>query len=178
MNLRRFLLLLVAPLLLAASQRELGLDEVADLSTEVVVGRVVASESRWQGRLIVTVTTVDVLESLKGAPGGPRVEVTQLGGRAPHPRTGVVMDMSASTFAALDTGQEVVLFLHRGKGGLRQLVGGPQGRLVVRENPKTRVREIPVGAKQLNVAGDAVEVGPMTLDTLRERVRSRAGRTP
>ena len=86
--------------------------------------------------------------------------------------------MSASTFAALDPGQEVVLFLHRGRGGLRQLVGGPQGRLLVRENPQTRIREIPVGAKELSVAGDAVQVTPMTLETLRRRVLARPGRTP
>lgn len=183
MRFRRALLLALLPFLLAATQRELTLDELVDQSTDIVVGRVVANEARWQGKLIFTVTTVEVDEALKGAAGTPRVQVTQLGGTASHPRTGLAMTMSASTFAPLESGQHVLLFLHRGRTGARGLVGAQQGRMLVRENPATRQREIPVGAKRLEVrrggvGPDEVEVRVMTLDAMRARIRARVEGKP
>lgn len=183
MRIRRALLLVFLPFVLAATQRELAVEELVDLSSDIVVGRVVGNEVLWQGKLIFTVTTVEVEEALKGAGGSPRVEVTQLGGTAPHPRTGLPMTMSASTFAPLETGQEVLLFLHRGRTGARGLVGAQQGRMLVRENPATGRREIPVGEKRLDVhraAGvpDEVAVRVMTLDAMRERIRARVGGKP
>ena len=167
----------------AATQRELALDELVDQSSEIVVGRVVGNEARWQGKLIFTVTTVQVEESLKGGAGSPRIEVTQVGGTAVHPRTGLAMTMSASTFAPLDAGQQVLLFLHRGKGGARGLVGAQQGRLLVRENPATREREIPVAGKRLEVrrgpaGSDEIQVRTMTLDAMRARIRARVEGKP
>lgn len=183
MRFRRALMIAILPLLLGATQRELTLGELVDQSSDVVVGRVVANEARWQGKLIFTVTTVEVDEALKGAAGQPRVQVTQLGGTASHPRTGLVMTMSASSFAPLEPGQQVLLFLHRARTGARGLVGAQQGRWLVRENPATGRREIPVGAKRLEVrrgvaGSDEVEVRVMTLDAVRERIRARVEGKP
>jgi hypothetical protein len=180
---RRALLLVFLPVLMAATQRELALEELVDLSSEIVVGRVVGNEARWEGKLIFTVTTVEVEEALKGAGGSPRVEVTQLGGTASHPRTGLAMTMSASTFAPLESGQQVLLFLHRGRTGARGLVGAQQGRMLVRENPATKQREIPVGSKRLDVhrapgGADEVAVRAMTLDAMRARIRARVEGKP
>jgi hypothetical protein len=165
----------------AQSPRPLALDEMVDLADEIVVGHVVGSEAHWQGKLIVTVTAVDVEESLKGAPGG-RVEVTQLGGTAVHPTLGVPITMTASSFAPLGTGEHVLLFVDRHRSGIRQLVGGPQGKLTLRDaTAATAPPAVAVGPKALAVTRDhgaaALAPTPMTLDAIRRRIQERLGRT-
>lgn len=158
-----------------ASQRELGFEEMVGLAEDIVVGRVVSSEARWQGKLIVTVSTVDVSESLKGPPRR-QIEITQLGGTAVHPVIGAPVTMTASDQVALPSGETVLLFVSTAKTGVRQLVGGAQGKFVVREEPTTGHRNVAVGPKQLKVmrAGDQhlVAAEAMSLDTMRERIRS------
>jgi hypothetical protein len=164
----------------AQSPRPLALEEMVDLADEIVVGHVVGSEAHWQGKLIVTVTAVDVEESLKGAPGG-RVEVTQLGGTAVHPTLGVPITMTASSFAPLGTGEHVLLFVDRHRSGIRQLVGGPQGKLTVRDATPAAPPAVVVGPKALAVTRDhggaALAPAPMTLDAIRRRIQERLGRT-
>ena len=159
----------------AASQQPLALNEMVDLSDEIVVGKVISETSRWEGRLIVTVATVAVEETIKGT-GAPMLEITQLGGTAVHPQSGLAMTMTASTQVSLKPGEDVLLFVHRTSAGRRQLVGGGQGRLVIRENPATQVREIPVGPKRLDVLRgeerDTLRTAVMTLDAMRERIRA------
>lgn len=163
-----------------ASQRALDVDELTDLSTEVVVGRVVSHATHWEGRLIVTVSTVEVGESIKGrAPS--RIEITQLGGMAVHPETGLAVTMSASHQVSLGIGEEVLLFVHRTDRGLRQIVGAQQGKYVVREDARSGEAQLPVAPKRLVVTRDAegtrVQAEPMSLDTMRERIRTRVERT-
>lgn len=164
----------------SASQRSLRLEELIDLSTEVVVGRVVSNETQWEGRLIVTVSTVEVEESIKGhAPS--RIEITQLGGTAVHPTTGLAVTMSASHQVGLGIGEEVLLFVHRTDRGLRQIVGAQQGKYVVREDARSGEAQLPVAPKRLVVTrepdGTSVRAEPMTLDAMRERIRERVERT-
>jgi len=158
-----------------ASQRELGFEQMVDTAEEIVVGRVVSSEARWQGKLIVTVSTVEVSEALKG-PAHRRIEITQLGGTAVHPVIGTPVTMTASDQVALRSGEDVLLFVSTSKTGVRQLVGGAQGKFVVREEPTTGKSSVPVGPKQLKVVreGDQHRVAAeaTTLDTMRERIRS------
>jgi hypothetical protein len=160
---------------LGASARTLGLDEMIDLSEEIVRGEVTGSSARWQGKLIVTDTTVRVDEAMKGAP--PReITLTQLGGTAVHPRLGAAVRMEASSFTAMAAGEAVVLFVDR-KGAVRRLVGAQQGKLVLREDTAAKKPAVAVGPKRLRVLSEARE-GPigatgMTLDELRARVRTR-----
>jgi hypothetical protein len=168
---------------LAASGRSLGLDEMIDLAEDVVVADVGESTTRWQGRMIVTDTTVHVREALKGAASGD-VTVTQLGGTAVHPRLGVGVTMQASTFTSLAPGESVVLFLDH-RGGRRSLVGAQQGKLLLQEaapvpGGATSPPAVAVGpAKARVLPGEGAAVGPqgMTLDELRTRVRGRTGGT-
>lgn len=161
---------------MAANLQALDLDQLVQLSDEIVVGRVVASETRWQGKVIVTVATIEVEETIKGE-GAARLEITQLGGTAVHARTGLSVTMTASTQVALTPGDDVLLFVSRLPGETRQLVGAQQGRLSIRENPQTRVREIPVGPKRLEVLRgaerDRVATKVLTLEDMRERIRAR-----
>ena len=159
----------------AAAQRALDLEQMVALSEEVVVGTVQSTETHWQGKLIVTVATVEVSEAVKGQPTAI-VEITQLGGSAVHPYTGIPVTMTALTQVALDPGEEVLLFVDRTGTGLRQLVGAQQGKYVIREHPRSREKLIPIGPKRLVVVRDAgrtsVGTDVMTLDVMRERIRS------
>ncbi|MGH7895020.1 MAG: hypothetical protein ACREQL_10140, partial [Candidatus Binatia bacterium] len=123
------LLAILAGAASADSGRALDLDQLIDLSEEIVVGEVVGSTARWQGKLVVTDTVVRVDEAMKGRP--PReVTVTQPGGTAVHPRLGAEVTTQASTFTAFTRGESVVLFVDQ-RAGVRRLVGAQQGKLVV-----------------------------------------------
>jgi hypothetical protein len=158
-----------------ASLRELKLDDMVALSEEIVVGHVVSSEARWHGKLIVTISKIEVSESLKGQ-AGRQIEITQLGGTAVHPVIGAPVTMTASDQVALRSGENVLLFVSKTKSGVRQLVGGAQGKFVVREETATGTTDLPVGPKQLKVVreGDlhVVSAEAMPLGTMRERIRS------
>ena len=95
----------------AAETRPLSLEQMVELSQEIVVGTVVGSETRWEDRLIVTVTTLEIGEAIKGH-GRGRIEITQVGGTAVHPDTGVSITMTASTHVGFQSGEDV-LFVHR-----------------------------------------------------------------
>ena len=163
----------------AASQRTLGLDELITAASEIVVGEVVASEARFEGRLVVTRSTVQVEESLKGAPGA-RLEVTQLGGTAVHPVIGASITMDVSSYTAFRPGEKVVLFVEPRRPEGRQLVGAEQGKLLIREETATGTRNLPVGPKRLRLfrepGRDLVTPEVMTLDDLRARIRERLTR--
>jgi len=161
----------------ADSGRALDLDELIDFAQEVVVGEVVGSTSRWQGRLVITDTVVRVEEGLKGDP--PReVTITQPGGTAVHPRLGAEVTTQASTFTAFVRGESVVLFVDQ-RAGVRRLVGAQQGKLVV-EPPAAhgaQPRSLAVGPKALRVepdmGGGTIGTRGMTIDELRARVATR-----
>jgi hypothetical protein len=166
----------------ADSGRALELDELIDLSTEIVVGEVVGSTSRWQQRMVVTDTVVRVEETMKGAAAG-EVTITQPGGTAVHPRLGASVTTQASTFTAMDAGETVVLFVDR-RAGIRTLVGAQQGKLVVAPLAATHGerRALAVGPKRLQAEPDAprgtIGTRGMTLDELRARVTARKGPVP
>jgi len=159
-----------------ASIRQMTLDEVIDHASEIVVGDVVSSDARWQGRLVVTTSRVRVEESLKGQPAA-EIEVSQLGGTAVHPVLGVPVSMTVSSYVALQPGEKVVLFLEETRPRVRQLVGAQQGKLVLREEPETGARDLPVGPKQLRVfregERETLMRDPMTFEGLRRRIRGR-----
>jgi len=159
----------------ADSGRALGLDELIDLSAEIVVGEVVSSTSRWQGRFVVTDTQVRVEEELKGSP--PReVTITQPGGTAVHPRLGAAVTTQASTFTTFTPGEAVVLFIDRQRNQ-RGLVGAQQGKLTVAPAEAGKARALAIGPKKLRAepgpAHGAIDTRGMTLDELRERVAAR-----
>jgi hypothetical protein len=161
---------------LCASLRPLTLDELVDHSSEIVVGTVTGSEARWQGKLIVTRSTIHVEEPLKGQPSAD-VQVSQLGGTAVHPVIGKPVSMTVSSFVAFQPGEHVVVFLEPAPSGERQVVGAQQGKLVLREGAVPGEASVPVGPKALRVFRDGAHgtVMPeaMTLDALRDRIRAR-----
>ncbi len=171
------LLAMLAGTARADSGRALDLDQLIDLSEEIVVGEVVGSTERWEGKLVVTDTVVRVDEAMKGSPQR-EVTITQPGGTAVHPRLGAEVTTQASTFTAFALGESVVLFVDQ-RAGVRRLVGAQQGKLVV-EPPAahgTQPRGLAVGPKALRVephaGGGTIGTRGMTLDELRARVATR-----
>jgi hypothetical protein len=174
------LLALALPARAEVSGPALTLDDLVDRADEIVVAEVVAAEGRWEGRLVVTDTTVRVQESLKGdAPEA--IRLTQPGGTAVHPRLGVRVTTVASGVATLRPGEALVLFV-RTRNGRRHLVGGAQGKLVLADEPPAATaapaprRSIAVGPKRLAPDGAGnIAVRGMTLDELRARIRAQGG---
>jgi hypothetical protein len=161
---------------LPESQRELVLEDMTDMADEIVVGKVIANESHWQGKLIVTVSTIEVNETVKGQPA-PTVEITQFGGTAVHPKLKAPVHMSASASAVLTPGDQVLLFMRKTKSGTRDLIGGSQGKFSVTVDKKTGDRIIPVGPKELAVlkqdGKQTVTHKHVTLNEMRRRIEDR-----
>lgn len=161
---------------LPESQKELVLEDMTDMADEVVVGKVLANESSWQGRLIVTVSTIEVNETLKGE-ASSTVEITQFGGTAVHPTLKTPVHMSASASAVLTPGEQVLLFVRKTKSGARDLIGGSQGKFSVTVDKNTGDRIIPVGPKELAVlkqeGKQTVARQHVTLDEMRRRIKDR-----
>ncbi len=153
-RLRAVIILILSAILLqsaevrADSQKQMSLHEMTDLADEIVVGKVTESVARWQGKLIVTVSRIQVEESIKGQPGST-MEITQLGGIAVHPQLKAPVHMSASASAVLNPGEEVMLFVRKDKSGVRDLIGGPHGKLSVTVDPDTGDKIIHGGRKEL-----------------------------
>lgn len=159
----------------ATSARELGLDEMVSAADDIVVGEVLSSEARWQGKLIVTDSVVRVDEALKGG-GAATVTVTQLGGTAVHPVIGAPVTMDVSSYVGLQPGERVLLFLEQKRPGMRQIVGAEQGKFVVRDDADTQAAALPVGPKRLRVergpGHDTVLPRSMPLDVMRSRIQA------
>jgi len=165
----------------AAETRALNLEQMVDLSQEIVVGNVVGSATRWEGRLVVTITTIEIDEAIKGQRSG-RIEITQVGGTATHPDTGLSVTMTASTQVGFQSGQDVLLFVARSPEGLRQIVGAQRGMYRVGTDPTTGVRRLIQGPKRLHATpgdrsqGDpadrAIEAEPVTLGEMRKRIHA------
>lgn len=167
-------LLLVPGELWAASQRQFTLETMVTEADDIVLGRVVQTEAHWQGEMIMTTTVIDVEDTLKGRPGS-RIEITQPGGTAMHPKIGAPVTMTVSTHVAFRPDERVLLFLRAEKPGNLQIVGAHQGKFVVREEPATRRDRLATGPKQLEVTreDDHATVTPntMALDDMRRKIR-------
>ncbi len=104
----------------SATLQQLSLDDMIAQSTAIVRGKVSGSYAAARGPLIYTYYTVQVSETLKGAPQ-TSVTVAVPGGTANHLRQTVP---GAPEFHG---GDEFVFFLWTGKSGLTQVIGLTQG---------------------------------------------------
>lgn len=94
------------------------LPELARTSDAVVRGKVVETQSRWTAdrSRIVTDVTIEVAETLKGAPGRT-VTIVQPGGRVGD------IGQKVAGLASFEKGEEVVVFLEK-RGDERFVVNG------------------------------------------------------
>jgi hypothetical protein len=162
----------------ATSVVELSLREIAEASNSIVHGTVVTATSRWNEdrTLIVTDVVVKVQDTLKGDPG-PRVVITQPGGRVGSLR----VDVDGA--AVYRPGDEAILFLHPSPRGGARVVGLFQGRFDVAVDPRSGRKVVrglsaeALGAVLLDKPGveteraAPVQRGPVPLEEFLEGVR-------
>lgn len=114
---------------------KLDVEAMTTMAQEVVVGRVEARQSRWEGGRIVTDVGVRVALPIYGSSAqGERLQFQTLGGR--------VGDLAqvVSGSPSFSVGEEVVLFLARSKADRPlQVVGFSQGRFSLVEGQDGRL---------------------------------------
>ena len=115
----------------ATTVQRLNLDDLVLRSETIIVGRVVDSHSSWtkDGKLILTQTTVEVQERLKG-PVVKSVQVTTIGGQV-----GKTI-LQVSGLPAFTPNETAVIFLERSNGYLTVL-GLNQGKFSIRDGQVT-----------------------------------------
>jgi hypothetical protein len=142
-------------------------------SDAIVVGRVVKTESRWTSdhRRIVTDVTLEVSESLKGAPGST-VVVRQAGGQIGE------IGQRVDGMASFARGEEVLVFLTQRPDQSFLLSGMAQGKYRVEHATNGKVLahpESPGTARFIDPQTQAeIEVKPQTLElpTLKSQIRT------
>lgn len=117
----------------ATTLKRATLQDLISSADHIFVGRVVAAESRWVGKKILTSSSIAVSQVLKGAPG-QSFTLTTLGGRV-----GAIAQTVPSSPQLL-AGQEVLIFAGRA-GGHNLIVYMNQGLFdVVTEGGQRYVR--------------------------------------
>lgn len=122
-------LLLISLQLWSTTVRPLSVEELAGLSSEVVLGRALSAESRWDSehKMIYTYTRFRVEKALKGSPA-QEITVKQMGGSADG------YTLKVSGVKHWSKGESAVLFLQRTATGERRVTGLTQGNFAVRKS--------------------------------------------
>src|SRR5579863_1306799 len=122
--------LLCFPAIRATTLARLSLDQLAAGSDAVARVRCVSAQSRWEYGSIWTITTAEVVETMKG--NLPReIEVRLPGGRVGHLTSSVD---GAPKFGLED---EAVLFLERSRMGGFTVAGWVEGTFRISRDPRT-----------------------------------------
>ncbi len=82
-NLKNYLMLLFVfnTIVYSTEYKKTDLNNLIGNSSLIIEGTVINTESRWLGKKIVTIVTVDISKFYKGRVEGNTIEVTLLGGR-------------------------------------------------------------------------------------------------
>jgi hypothetical protein len=134
----------------ATTVRRLGLAELVQASESIVLGRVEASRSYWQGKQIYTEVTVSVRRSLKGPRTGTLTFV-QFGGRVEKP---VPLEMVLPGAPIHRIGDEAYFFLQAGRPGERVIVGLFRGHVPLHRDEQGEyllfdgARKVPAGFEE------------------------------
>jgi len=129
-----FLLLLAAllflPAIRATTLARLSLDQLAAGSDAVARVRFARTETRWENGSIWTVTTFDVVETLKGQLP-PEIEVRLPGGRVGH------LTATVEGTPKFNPGSEAVVFLQPSRAGGFTVAGWVEGSFRISRDPRT-----------------------------------------
>jgi hypothetical protein len=125
--------------------KPLTTDELASRSDVIVVGKVTERKSEWNNNKsrIYTRVTLAVDQCLKGDAAQKTITVTTLGGEVDG-----VGELYTHT-PSFKQEEKVVVFAQKDKQGSLRVVGGEQGKLVVREDEQTGM-PIVTGSKTLD----------------------------
>jgi hypothetical protein len=126
-----FLAMLLTPLAAhATTLARLSLTQLAASADAVARVRFASAESRWENGSIWTVTTFDVVESMKGGLS-PQVSVRVPGGRVGH------LTATVDGTPKFNSGDDVVMFLERSPAGSFSVAGWVEGTFRIAVDPRT-----------------------------------------
>ena len=142
-NMRKQLLWLLALTQLGSFQafsttvEKFTLDDLVQKSGRIIVGKCISSESRWNDRntLILTTARFTITEPLKGSSDG-FVNVVTVGGTL----DGITQTVSG--MPVFEPEEEVLLFLEPSKNGQWQPLGMSQGKFRILRNRQTGEQEV------------------------------------
>lgn len=122
---------------LSTTVEKFTLDDLVQKSGRIIVGKCISSESRWNDRntLILTTARFAVSEPLKGSSDG-FVNVVTVGGML----DGITQTVSG--MPVFEPEEEVLLFLEPSKNGQWQPLGMSQGKFRILRNRQTGEQEV------------------------------------
>ena len=153
----------------ATTLARLSLDELAAASEAVARVRCTTTESRWENGSIWTVTTLDVVETLKGNLPG-RIQVRLPGGRVGH------LTASVDGAPRLAAGAEAIVFLEKSLAGGFTVAGWVEGTFRISRDLRTQAEIVTQDSSAFAVfdtttrAFRAEGVRRMPLEEFRSRV--------
>jgi hypothetical protein len=169
----------------ATTLERLSLDQLAAAADATARVRCTGAQSRWENGQIWTVTTFDVLETLKGTLP-QQITVRLPGGRVGH--FTAIVDGTPKFNAA----EEVVVFLERIPGGLKvepapgggfSVAAWVEGTFRIRRDPGTGVETVTQDSSNFAVFDTATRtfhtegIRRMPMEQFRERVATALTRT-
>jgi hypothetical protein len=178
-RIRSIVLLLLALLYLPTNRAttlvRLSLDQLAGGSDAVARVRFVRAESRWENGSIWTVTTFDVVETLKGQLPG-QIEVRLPGGRVGH------LTSAVDGTPKFNPGSEAVVFLQRSPAGGFTVAGWVQGSFRILRDPRTGSETVTQDSSAFAVFDTATRtyrtqgIRRMPIDEFRARIAAAVAR--
>jgi hypothetical protein len=108
----------------------MNLGQLAAAADAAARVRCVSAESRWENGAIWTVTTFDIVESMKGALP-PQITVRLPGGRVGH------LTAAVDGTPKFNAGDEAIVFLERSRAGDFSVTGWVEGTFHITRDPRT-----------------------------------------
>lgn len=161
----------------ATTVRALTTEAMTTDAEVIAVGRCVDVRTEWQGRVLVTLATIEVSETLKGS-GTTRLVVTLPGGIDANRRIPVAMTYPGAP--TIHRGESVFLFLDQTAGSSALTVSGfSQGKYSIATDP-SGTEVVTRDLEQVTlVGGTGITRGSrnrLTLSELRRQVQAFLGR--
>jgi hypothetical protein len=122
--------LLFQPAIRATTLARLSLDQLVAGSDAVARVRYARAESRWESGSIWTVTTVEVVETIKGNLPG-EIALRLPGGRVGH------LTAAVEGAPKFNPGDEAIVFLERSRAGGFTVAGWVEGTFRISRDPRT-----------------------------------------
>jgi hypothetical protein len=116
----------------ATTVRRMANEELTSQADVIVIGRALSAQSRWIGRDLVTVVTVEVSDTLKGE-AGAQIEVALPGGIDSRRKFPISVNYPGAP--TLEVNERAVLFLVDGSGASSyEIAGFSQGKFSIVED--------------------------------------------
>lgn len=131
----------------------LSTEDLTQEAENIVVGKVVKKECRWneERTRIYTYVTIAVEEDLKGKAGGEEIIIRHLGGEVGE------IGLAVSDAPSFKEDEEVLLFLKKGKKPeVREVVGRAQGKFRVKRDEITGERVVISEGKEVYKKGRGI----------------------